>query len=94
MNERIHFLIKIYLSLYSRKGDVCCVREMSWRQRQTAILTQVLLANIAALLPRLGWGRSTVGHSGAKALCLLLALISASCYKLTRTVSVPGYIIV
>ena len=81
------------LTLYSRKGDVCCVWEMSWRQGQTAILTQVLLATIAALLPHLGWGCSTVGPWGPKALCLLLALTSATCLQLTRTVWAPGYII-
>ena len=27
MNERTHFFIKISLTLYSRKGDVCCVRD-------------------------------------------------------------------
>ena len=39
-NERTHFFIKnISLTLYSRKGDSCCVWEMSWRRGQTAILT-------------------------------------------------------
>ena len=37
---------------------------MSWRHGQTAILTQVILATIAALLPHLGRGCSTVGHWG------------------------------
>ena len=37
-------------ALYSRKGDGCCVWEMSRRQGQTAILTQVLFSTIAALL--------------------------------------------
>ena len=41
MNERTHFFIKISsLTLYSRKGDVCCVCELSWRRGQTVILTQ------------------------------------------------------
>ena len=42
MNERTNTLLyrNISLTLYSRKGDVCCVWEMSWRRRQTAILTQ------------------------------------------------------
>ena len=88
-NERTHFFIKnISLTLYSWKGDVGCEWEMSWRRGQTAILTQVLLATIAALLPRLGWSCSTVGHWGPKALCLPLALTSASCLQLTRTA--PG----
>ena len=95
-NERTNTLLykSISLTLYSQKGDVCCVWEMSWRQGQTAILTQVLLATIAALLPHLGWGCSTVGHWGPKALCLPLALTSASCLQLTQTVCAPGYIIV
>ena len=42
------------LTLYFRKGDVCSVWEMNWRQGQTAILTQVLLT-IAALLSHLSW---------------------------------------
>ena len=38
-----------------------------------------LLLTIAALPPRLGWGCSNVGHWGSNALCLPLALNSASC---------------
>ena len=50
------------LTLYFRKGGVLlCVRD-EWRQGQTAILTQVLLLTIAALLSHLGWGCSTVRH--------------------------------
>ena len=45
-----------------------------------------VLATIAALLPHLGWGCSTVGHWGPKALCLPLALTSASCSQLTQTI--------
>ena len=67
--------------------------EMSWRRGQITILTQVLLT-IAALLPHLNWGCSTVGHWGSKALCLPVALTSASLLPLTRTVCAPGYIIV
>ena len=93
INEWTHFLIKIYLTLYSRKVDICCVWEMSWRQGQTAILTPVLLATIAALLPHLSWGCSAVGLGGPKALCLPLALTLAFCLQLLRTVWAPGYII-
>ena len=64
-----------------------CVWEMSWRRGQTAILTKVLLTK-AALLSHLGWGCSTVGHWGPKALCLPLALTSASCPQQTQTA--PG----
>ena len=72
-NERTKIKI-LSLTLYSWKGDVGCVREMSWRQRQTAILTPVLLT-IAALLPHLVWGCSTVGHWGPKlSVCCWLSL--------------------
>ena len=56
-NKRTNTLLYKYISLtlYSRKGDVCCMWEMSWRQGQTAILTQFLLSTMAALLPNLGW---------------------------------------
>ena len=41
-NEQTNSLLykNIFLTLYSWKGDVGCVWEMSWRQEQTAILTQ------------------------------------------------------
>ena len=45
MNERTHFFIKIYLSHFILERfdvSVVCVRD-GWRQRQTAILTQLLL---------------------------------------------------
>ena len=52
------------LTFYFRKGDVLlCVRD-EWRQWQTAILTQVLLLIIAALLSDLGLICSTEGHWG------------------------------
>ena len=41
MNEQTHFFIKIYLSHFIlERVDVGCVWEMSWRQGQTAIVTQ------------------------------------------------------
>ena len=88
MNERIHFFIKnISLTLYSRKGWCwLCVRGELETGTDCYILTQVLLT-IAALLSHLGWGCSTVGHWGLKALCLPLALTSESCPQLTPTVS-------
>ena len=74
-NKRTNTLLHKNIShtLYSRKVWSFCVWEMSWRRGQTAILTQVLLT-IAALLPHLGWGRSTVGHWGPQALCRWLSL--------------------
>ena len=41
-----------------------------WRQWRTAILTQVLLLTIAAILPHFDKGYWTVGHWGPKALSL------------------------
>ena len=57
-NERTNTLLykNISLTHYSRKGDVCCVWEMSWRRGQAAILTQVLLTIVALLSPHLGLG--------------------------------------
>ena len=77
MNERIHFFIKIYLShfILERVMLVVCERWVGYGDRLT----------IAALLPHLGWGCSTVGHRGPQALCLLLALTSASWLQLTQT---------
>ena len=65
-NEQTHFFIKISLTLYFRKGDVCWVWEMSWRQRQTVILTHCSSSPIAALLSHLGLGCSTGGNKGLK----------------------------
>ena len=52
------------LTFYFRKGDVLLCMRDEWSHGRTAILTHVLLLIIAALLPHLGWGCSTVGHSG------------------------------
>ena len=71
MNERTHFFIKIYsLTLYSLKDDGCCVREMSWRRGQTAILTLSSSSTIAALLSHLGWVAQPWVTGGCKALSL------------------------
>ena len=64
-----------------------------WRQGRTTILTQVLFSTIAALLPHLSLGWSTMGHRGPKALCLELVLTSSPCLLLSQTVRAPGYII-
>ena len=50
----------MYLSHFILDVSVVCVRD-EWRQWETAILTQLLLLTIAALLPHLGWGCSTGG---------------------------------
>ena len=85
MNERTHFLIKIYLSQFILESvDVGCVWEMTWRRGQIVILTQSSSDNSSTSSS--SWlGCSTVGHRGPKALCLPLALISASCPQLTPT---------
>ena len=84
MNKRIHFFIKIYLTLYFRKGDICCVREMSG-DKDGLLYWPSSSSTIAALLSQSGLCCSTVGHWGPKALCLELVLKSASCLPLTRT---------
>ena len=85
MNERIHFFMKIYISHFIlERVDVSCVCEVSGNKDRLLYWPQVLLT-IAALLSHLGWGCSTMGHWGPKALCLSLALTSASCPQLNRT---------
>ena len=70
-NERTNTLYKnISLTLYSRKGDVSYVREVSWRRGQTATYWPKVILTIAALNSHLGWGCSTVGHWGPQALIL------------------------
>ena len=88
MNERTHFFIKIYLSHFIlERFDVGCVGEMSWRRGQTAMLTPSSSDHSStSFSSRLGC--STVGHWGPIALCLPLALTSASCLQLTQSVCV------
>ena len=89
-NERTNTLLYkniISHTLFSKGWCFCCVWEMSWRRTRLPYWTQVLLT-IAALLPHLGWGCSTVDHWGPKALCLPLALNSTSCPQLTQAVCV------
>ena len=76
MNERTHFFIKIYISHTLFSMFLWCVRD-EWRQGQTAILTQLLLLTIAALLPHLGWGCSGPQPSFRK-LALTLAFLSST----------------
>ena len=75
MNERIHFFIKIYISHTLFSMFLWCVRD-EWRQGKTVILTQLLLT-IAALLPHLGWSRSTNGRWGPQPSVWKLTLILA-----------------
>ena len=80
--ERTNTLLckNISLTLHPRKGW-CWLCVMRWARDGDRLLywPHVLLA-IAALLSRLGWGCSTVGHWGPKDICLPLALNSASCH--------------
>ena len=78
LHERTNTLLykNISLTLYSWKGDVGCVWEVSWRQEQTTILP-----NSTSFSSWLGC--STMGHWGPRALCLPLVLNSASCIQLT-----------
>ena len=97
MNERTHFFIKIYLSLFIlERVDVGCVWEMSWRRGLTATYWPQVLLTIAALFLILaGVAQTWVTEGRPKALCLPLALTSASCPQLSPTGSnCLGYIIV
>ena len=71
----------ISLTLYSQKGDVCCVWEMSWRQGQTAILTQTFSLDHSSTSSSSWLGSLTVGHWRSQS-PLLLALTLASCLQL------------
>ena len=61
MNERTHFFIKISISHTLFSMFLWCVRN-EWRQGQTAVLTQLLLLTLAALLSYLGRGCTTRGR--------------------------------
>ena len=69
-NERTNTLLykNIPLTLYSQKGDVSCVWEVSWRQGQTGTYWPQVLLTIAALLSHSGC--STIGHWGPQDLSL------------------------
>ena len=85
MNEQTHFFIKNIIShhLFWKGWCFCCVRDELETEQTATYWSQVLLT-IAALLPHLGLGCSTVGHWGPKALFLPLALNSASCLQLSK----------
>ena len=67
-NERTNTLLykNIPLTLYSRKSDVSCVWEGSWRRGQTATYWPKVLLTIAELFFASWLGCSTVGHGGPK----------------------------
>ena len=82
--------INIYLSLYSRKGWCwLCVRGELETGTDCYILTPSSSDHNSTSFAF--WlGCSTVGHRGPKALCLLLALNSASCPQLIPTATRIG----
>ena len=88
MNERTHFFIKIYISHFILEMvDVGCVWKMSWRRRQTAILTPSSSDHSSTTSS--SWlGVSTASRRGPKPLCLPLALNSAYCLQLIQAVCV------
>ena len=76
----------ISLTLYSWKGwCFLCVRD-ELETGTDCYFDPSSSSPIAALLSHLGWGCSTMGHWGPKALCLPLALTLASCPQLTQAI--------
>ena len=83
-NERTNTLLYkiIPLTLYSPKGDVSCVWEVSWRRGQTATYWPQVLLTIAALLSHSGWaaqpwvteGPSPLSGAGSHSAGILLQL--------------------
>ena len=81
INEWTHFFIKIYLSLFIRKGwCFLCVR---WRQ--TGSYWPQVPLTIAALLSHSGWA-AQLWVLRVQALCLELVLTPASYLQLTQAV--------
>ena len=87
MNKRTHFFIKIYILhfILERVMFLLCVRD---ELETDCYFDPSSSSLIAALLPHLSGGCSTVGHWGPKALCLPLALTPASCLQLTQAACV------
>ena len=73
------------LTLYFRKGNVVLCVGDEWRQEHTAILTQVLLSTIAALLLHLGWVAQPWVTEGPKPSVCKQVLTLASCLRLNTT---------
>ena len=92
MNQGTHFFIKMYLShfILEKGWSWLCVRSQLETGTDFYILTQVFLT-IVALLSHLGWGCSTVGHWGPKALRLPMVLTSVSCPQLTLAKNPADY---
>ena len=80
MNEQTHFFMRnIYHTLFS-KGLMLVVCER-WARDGDRLLYWLSSTSFSSWM-----GCSTVGHWGSKALCLPLALNSASCLQLTQAV--------
>ena len=76
-NERTNTLLykNIPLTLYSRKGDVSCVWEVSGDKDGLLFWPKVLLSTIAALLPHLSWVAQLRVTEGPKlAVCRWLSI--------------------
>ena len=83
-NERTNTLLykNIPLTLYSRKGDVSYVWEVSWRRTQTATYWPKVLLTIKALLLHFGWVAQPWVTEGSKPSVRKLILTLASCPQL------------
>ena len=94
-NERTNTLLykNIPLTLYSRKCDVACVWEVSWRRRQTAILTPSSSSAIAALLSHLGWVAQQWVTEGLATLSLQASSHAGILSPTDSNRPAPGYII-
>ena len=78
----------ITLTLYSREGDVSCVWEVSGDRRTDCYIDPKFFFEHSSTFSSSWLGCSTVGYWGPKALCLPLALTSASCLQLIQVVCV------
>ena len=95
-NEQTNTLLykDIPLTFYSRKGDVSCMWEVSWRRGQTATYWPQVLLTIPALLSHSGWaaqpwvtgGPSPLSGSGSQSAGILLQLE----LQLTQPSVAPG----
>ena len=95
MNERTHFLIKIYLSHFILERVVFLVGER-WVGDGDRLLfwPKVLLATIAALLFHLSWVAQPWVNCEPKTLCLQLVSIRHLVSNWPEPPRAPGYIIV
>ena len=93
MNERTHFFIKIFLSHFIPERVTFLVGE-NWVETRTDCYFEPSSSDHSSTYFSSWLGCSTVGHWGPKALCLPLALTSASCPPLTWTVCALSYNIV